>query len=33
MPLTSSDMLNSDDSSITLVLSESLKRSEVLEFQ
>lgn len=32
MPLTSSDMLNSDDSSITLVLSGSLKRSEVLEF-
>ncbi|OIX90655.1 S8 family peptidase [Pantoea sp. Ae16] len=32
MPLTSRDMLNSDDSSITLVLSGSLKRSEVLEF-
>ncbi|QZQ51153.1 S8 family peptidase [Erwinia persicina] len=32
MPLTSRDMLHSDDSSITLVLSGSLKRSEVLEF-
>ncbi|MEI9534271.1 MULTISPECIES: S8 family peptidase [Morganellaceae] len=32
MPLTSRDMLNSDDSSITLVLTGSLKRSEVMEF-
>ncbi|CAH5632155.1 hypothetical protein AI2943V1_1237, partial [Klebsiella oxytoca] len=32
MPLVSRDMLNTDDSSITLVLTGSLKRSEVLEF-
>ncbi|WP_205952526.1 S8 family peptidase [Pantoea stewartii] len=32
MPLTSRDMLNTDDRSITLVMTGSLKRSEVLEF-
>ncbi|HHQ6537693.1 TPA: S8 family peptidase [Serratia fonticola] len=32
MPFISRDMLNTDDSSITLVLTGSLKRSEVLEF-